>query len=180
MSDQRSEILELAQGIESEKFQRMIAYWRSDGFAASKWLGEWVSGSREQPLPVTVVTNDKGHDVAIHAGDALDKQMRDDRRTYMANEADIKRLLRANLGLQAKYIVPIEKPSKERLDEINSLVSDAGSCKCGEVKEVWQREHKTPWRIKAGLGPCCYSSWRASGLEQSVFLRHHRSTEQAS
>lgn len=179
MTDECAEILALAAALRPREFTQMIAYWRSDGFAASHWLAEWVSGSREPLLPVTAVQNAEGHDVAIHAGDAIDRELRDARRDYLQNLDDIKRLLRANAGLEAKYIVSIEKPSKERLEELEAVVSDAKSCLCGEIREVWQRQHRTPWRIKRGLGPCCYSAWTADGQPDVVQWLNQNRKEQA-
>lgn len=125
--------------------------WRSGAGGSS--LGEYVTRSSVQPLPVN------GEDGGLK--DRLDRELQVAKRQYRDDIEDARRLLAHANALQAKYLFVVEVASADLVE----LVTDSPVCrKCKGTKEMWTRaKHKSPWRLKAGLGPCCYSGWRAAG-----------------
>ncbi len=145
------EIVQMAGTLHPDAFFARIDYWRSGGPGSS--LGEFVTSSSTQHLPVD------GKDGGPK--DKMDRALQVARRQYRDDIEDALRLLTHAAVLQGKWLFPIVVADPDLVD----LVTDSPICrKCKGTKEMWTRaKRKTPWRIKAGLGPCCYSAWNAAG-----------------
>lgn len=92
--------------------------------------------------------------------DRVDRELQQASRQYRDDIEDARRLLAHANALQQKYLFVVEVASAELID----LVTDSPVCrKCKGTKELWLRGHKSPWRIKSGLGPCCYATWVNNG-----------------
>ncbi len=155
-----SEIQSLAGTLRPRAFFGRIDLWRS-GAGGSSW-GEYVTGSSERTIPVTQPTDKEGKPTGPPMlKDRLDRDLQVAKRQYRDDIEDARRLLAHANALQAKYLFDIEVASADLVD----LVTDSPVCrKCKGTKEMWVRaKRKSPWRIKAGLGPCCYSAWNAAG-----------------
>lgn len=155
-----SEIVALAGSLRPREFAARIDLWRKGGLPGG--IGEeMVKRSRSLPMPQL---------------DRMDRELQLAMRTYSANLDDALRLLRTCVGLEDKYLFAIEVASKE----MREMASDAESCLCSNTRELWERKkNRTPWRIKAGLGPCCYSSWAAAGRPDKMQWLHLMRKEQA-
>lgn len=145
-----AEILEAASVLRPRAFFGRIDYWRS-GAGGSSW-GEYVTRSSEQPLPVS---GDDGG-----PKDRLDRELQKARREFRDDLDDARRLLAHAHALQVKYLIDVH----EGTADLNDLVTDSPVCRrCKGTKEMWVKEHRSPWRIKSGLGPCCYATWVNQG-----------------
>jgi hypothetical protein len=154
------EIIEFAKLLRPRAFFGRIDYWRSG--AGDSWLNEFVSGSSEPSIPVTQPTNEQGKPTGPPMlKDQLDRQLQLAKRDFISDIDDARRLLAHAAALQQKWLFDIERADPTLVD----LVTDSPVCrKCKGTKEMWVREkHKSPWRIKAGLGPCCYATWINQG-----------------
>jgi hypothetical protein len=170
------EIRVLLPTIRPRAFQSRLAYWRRAGIAGSS-LGDRVSGTRAAKLPHFDRTDEQ-----LNAAETAYKLAVD---SFVASfgTGDHKgalRHLRAAEMLERKWLVPIRALNAEELKELDTMVSDAASCLCSNTKELWLRTHRTKWRLKRGLGPCCYSSWSQDGRpEISPWLLLNRPLEVA-
>ncbi len=139
------EIVAVAVLLRPRAFFGRIDYWRRGSLPTGAG-GDYVSGSRTPAMPEL---------------DRTDRELQQASRQYRDDIEDARRLLAHAHALQVKYLYAVEVASPELVD----LVTDSPVCrKCKGTKEMWTRaKRKTPWRIKAGLGPCCYSAWNAAG-----------------
>ena len=159
LSSDRADILSIAYALKPDLFVGRLEYWRRGGLPAGG-SEDQVSRSRSYPLPSL---------------DRVDRELQEALRAYRDNLSDTVRLLTACSGLEAKYLFDIKVAS----EDVRELATDSASCMCSNTKELWERQRrKTPWRIKRGLGPCCYSSWSADGQPDiGPWLKARRSEE---
>lgn len=155
-----AEILEVASLLRPRAFFGRIDYWRS-GAGGSSW-GEFVTGSSEPSIPVTQPTDSQGRATGPPmVKDKTDRELQKAKREFRDDLDDVRRLLGHAHALQVKYLFDVH----EGTADLNDLVTDSPVCRrCKGTKEMWVRDrHKSPWRIKAGLGPCCYATWVNQG-----------------
>lgn len=174
-TDAISQIQELAPKLSPRAFHRRMDYWRRASFPAGG-LSERVGGSRGHKLPAFDPTDARLNEAEAQYREAWDGaadawNARDFRLTL--------KLLRKCELLEQVWLVPIAVLDGEALKALDGMISDAASCMCSNTKELWERgKHRTPWRLKAGLGPCCYSGWRAAGApDKTAWLKLNRPLE---
>lgn len=171
------EIAELAPKLSPRKFASRLAYWRRADLPAGG-LSERVGGSRGHKLPAFDRT-----DVQINQAEQDYKRAVDGFLSEMSvgDHVAALRQLRKAETLERVWLIPIDKLDAEQLKALDGMISDAAQCMCSNTRELWERMgRRTPWRIKRGLGPCCYSSWAAVGMPDiGVWLKLNRATEAA-
>ena len=158
LSEDRVQILSLATGLRPPQMLERLEYWRKGAGATA--MSEMVKKSRSTTIPTL---------------DALDRRIQLAQRSYIDCISDAARLLVTAAALEKAWLWKIDVAPADLQD----IVSDSTSCMCSNTRELWERENRrTPWRIKRGLGPCCYSSWTAEGQPDiQVWLRARRSQE---
>lgn len=177
MSDSIEQIRDLAPKIRPRAFAARLAYWRRGGLPAGG-ASERVGGSRGHKLPHFDRTDEQINQAEADYAEAIDGFLE---QLGQGDHGAALRQLRKAETLERVWLVPIDRLDAEQLKALDGMISDAAQCLCSNTRELWERMgRRTPWRIKRGLGPCCYSSWAAVGMPDiGVWLKLNRATEAA-
>ena len=136
LSQERTEILQLAEQLRPAQMIERLDYWRKGGLPSGQG-GEQVSRSRTLSIPTS---------------DRIDSELQEAQRAYRDDLSDARRLLAHAAALEAKWLFKIDVAP----EALQKLVSDEPSCvKCGAVKKPGKR-----WRLRRGLCEACYEQDR--------------------